>query len=237
MLLEETRIRVSHFGFDSLEYGEENRLKAKGKNRTVGWEVQLAKLHSRYVMSRRTMRLAEIFAKLLPKGSTVLDVGSGNGWLASKVLELRPDLRITGLDVFMWPERQILTLQFDGKTIPCDDESWDYCMASDVLHHTEAPVQLMLEMTRVSRYGVIVKDHIAHNKLDRLELTVMDWLGNRGHGVGLKYDYWSWDNWEKAFKSSGLREDALKLSLGLYSWPLTCLCDRRLHFVARLLKE
>jgi ubiquinone/menaquinone biosynthesis C-methylase UbiE len=41
------------------------------------------------------------FVENLPKGARILDVGGGNGIIASEFLELRPDLLIDIIDVDM----------------------------------------------------------------------------------------------------------------------------------------
>jgi len=167
-------------------------------------------------------------------GSTALDVGSGNGRVASEILRSRPDLSIQGLDTLVWPEQQIATTQFDGKNIPFEDNSFDFCIASDVLHHCEHPEELLAEMVRVASKGVVLKDHIAESRFQELLLGLMDWVGNRGHGVNLAYSYWPWSQWLVAFEKVGLDVIRVKHNLSLYPFPLTWILDRKLHFACLL---
>jgi hypothetical protein len=62
----------------------------------------------------------------------------------------------------------------------------------------------------------------------------MDWVGNIGHGVPLRYAYWSPDKWRDAFQQAGLSEVERRDHLGLYGALLRWLFERRLHFVSRL---
>jgi hypothetical protein len=62
----------------------------------------------------------------------------------------------------------------------------------------------------------------------------MDWVGNAHHGVDLRYDYWTGNEWETAFREAGLVPTELRRHLGLYAWPARLLFERGLHFVARL---
>jgi hypothetical protein len=65
----------------------------------------------------------------------------------------------------------------------------------------------------------------------------MDWVGNIGHGVPLRYAYWSPEQWREAFRAAGLREVDRREQLGLYGPALRWLFERRLHFVNRLVSE
>ena len=39
-------------------------------------------IHGRFVHTRRVRVLTELLSRLIPRGSRVLDVGTGDGWLA-----------------------------------------------------------------------------------------------------------------------------------------------------------
>ncbi len=144
---------------------------------------------------------------------------------------------MVGVDVLLWPEQAIETTKFDGHSIPFADEEWDFCMACDVLHHCDEPVELLREMTRVSRFGVVLKDHLSNSLIDHFTLCLMDWVGNRGHGVGLSYNYYSTGEWCDAVEAVGLRLEMTVNRLGLYPYPFSWLFDRNLHFVSRYRKS
>ncbi len=185
-------------------------------------------IHDRYVHGRRVNVLARHLANLLPEKSSVLDVGCGDGRLGASLAGQRPDISIQGLEVLVRPETQIKALPFDGRNIPCEDSSWD------VLHHADDPVALIRESCRVSRRSVIIKDHQLRGILAFRTLKFMDWMGNARHGVTLPYRYWTFEQWECAFRDLGLKETFRKENLGLYIWPLSCFFDRNLHFLACL---
>jgi hypothetical protein len=79
-----------------------------------------------------------------------------------------------------------------------------------------------------------VKDHVVRGPLARPTLALMDWVGNRRHGVDLPYAYRTPSQWSEAFVMAGLREVVRRERLGLYPWPASLLFDRRLHFVSVL---
>jgi SAM-dependent methyltransferase len=188
-------------------------------------------------MDRRTRRIAAAISELPISDARILDVGSGNGMLAKTLMQLRPDLYIEGIDILDWPDQLIWTRKFDGETIPNNVGDWDYCLVSDVLHHCELPSRLLSEALRVSSKGVIIKDHVADTFLDRVVLSFMDWFGNRGYGVRLPYNYWSWIQWNVEFARNNSPPTFTMRSLGLYPFPLGLIFDRRLHFLCLLGKR
>ena len=171
-------------------------------------------------------------AEILPKNVRLLDVGSGNGQLAKYIMTERPDIYVEGLDIMDWPEQLIKITRFDGETIPFKDSEWDYCMVSDVLHHCEDPRKLLAELVRVAKRGVVIKDHISDTSFDYYILCAMDWMGNRGHGVRLAYEYYSTTQWEKVFQDFRLRPEITLNNLGLYPFPFSWIFDRHLHFIS-----
>ena len=191
-------------------------------------------LHGRLVFARRIRVLAERLADLIPAQSRILDVGCGDGRLDRLLLERRPDLRVEGIDVLVRPDAAIPVRPFDGTSLPCEDRSFDIVMFVDVLHHTPDPVPLLREAGRVARGAVVIKDHCLDGPLAGPTLRLMDWVGNARHGVALPYNYWPEARWRGTFLSLGLDIEAWIDRLGLYPWPVSLLCERRLHFLARL---
>ena len=58
-------------------------------------------LHDGYVHQRRIRRLTDHLSSLIPDRSVVLDVGCGDGLLARRIQETRPDLQMHGIDVLI----------------------------------------------------------------------------------------------------------------------------------------
>ena len=192
-------------------------------------------LHGRLVFGRRVQALAENIAAMLPAGTrTLLDVGCGDGTLARAVVRRRPEIEATGVEVRARPQTAIPVREFDGRQLPFADRSFDVAILVDVLHHAEEPHLLLSEVARVAANCVIIKDHLTGAWLSHERLRLMDWVGNIGHGVPLRYAYWSPAQWEEAFRTAGLREVERRERLGLYGIPLRWFFERRLHFVSRL---
>lgn len=194
----------------------------------------IGQLHGDLVFGRRVRVLSDRLAALLPPDATVLDVGCGDGTIDRLLMQLRPDLQISGIDVLVRPETHIPVTQFDGKHIPFADGSYDAVLFTDVLHHTDDPTILLAEAARVARKAIVIKDHARDGLLAGPTLRLMDYVGNAHHGVVLPYNYWPRARWVQAFERLKLKVGAWHSQLHLYPAPASWLFDRSLHFVARL---
>ena len=191
-------------------------------------------IHGRYVHDRRSRILSGHLANAIPDNFRMLDVGSGDGLLGQLISQLRPDITIKGIDVWVRPRAHIPTDPYDGETIPYDDASFDGVMFVDVLHHTTDPMILLREATRVARNRIVIKDHLLDGWFARQTLRFMDRAGNARYGISLPYNYWSKEQWFDAFDTLGLKVGLWRTKLGLYPRPASWIFERSLHFVARL---
>lgn len=191
--------------------------------------------HDKLIFGRRIQVLADHLANALPKGEGhVLDVGCGDGQVAVQLMQRRPELTVSGVDVMVRPETHIPVTRYDGDVLPFEDNAFDHATIVDVLHHTEDPARVLREVARVTRNAIVIKDHLREGFLARSTLRVMDWVGNRGHNVVLPYNYLSRSEWDTAFLQAGCTIDQWVDKLGLYAGWAAWACERKLHFVARL---
>ncbi len=65
----------------------------------------------------------------------------------------------------------------------------------------------------------------------------MDWVGNRPHGVALRYGYMNRTEWDEVFAEISLGPVTWNEKLSLYPFPASLLFERGLHFVALLEKH
>jgi SAM-dependent methyltransferase len=194
----------------------------------------IGKLHDQLVSHRRAEVIAGHLAEMIPANARVLDVGCGEGSIASLLLDKRRDLSIQGIDVLLRRNRHIPVVQYDGVAIPHPDRSFDTVIFIDVLHHAADPLGLIKEARRVADKCVIIKDHNRDGLSAGLTLAFMDWIGNAPHRVRLTYDYWPARRWRIAFAEAGLRVADYRSRLGLYPIPANWLFERKLHFMSRL---
>jgi SAM-dependent methyltransferase len=196
----------------------------------------IAKGHHAIVFGRRTRVIAETLAPLLPQSATVLDIGCGDGTIATLLAAQRPDITVEGVEFAPRPSCRIPCRRFDGAQLPFPDRAFDVCLFVDVLHHTTDVTQLLREAARVARTCILLKDHLSETSIDHAILRAMDWVGNRPHGVPLTYNYQSLQQWQSHFATCGLKASQISTSLPLYSFPFSLLFGRKLHFVAQLHK-
>lgn len=192
--------------------------------------------HQAFVHRRRVRVLAATLAAQIPSCASVLDIGCGDGTIASFIAQLRPDITIQGVEVMVRPDCRVACAPFDGNRLPFPNNSLNVCMLVDVLHHTSDVSVLLREAVRVTRSGVLLKDHLSENAVDHATLRLMDWVGNRPHGVTLTYNYQSRAQWNAHFAACGLTIAAFTTDLRLYPAPFSLVVGRNLHFVALLQK-
>lgn len=188
--------------------------------------------HQRLIFQRRVHVLARNLAEQIPQNASVLDVGCGDGTVGSLIHELRPDVAIQGVEVLARPTCKIPCSVFDGDHLPFEANSFDVCLFVDVLHHTNDPRVLLREAARVSRRFVLLKDHLDENRWDHSVLKLMDWVGNRPHGVTLTYNYQSERQWIRIFEECGLRTSTWETDVPLYVPPVSWIAGRKLHLIA-----
>ncbi len=187
--------------------------------------------HDKASGGRRTEVPGDMVAERLKDQDSVLDVGTGNGLIASMFSRQNDELTVRGIDVFIRPETYIPVEHFDGKTMPAEDNAYDAVTFVDVLHHTEGGEHLVKEAARVAKNYIVIKDHLANSWWDKLVLRLMDWVGNAPHGVVLPYNYNSSAEWERWFEFANLEVVEYTEDVPLYKWPLNLVFGNRLHFI------
>jgi SAM-dependent methyltransferase len=194
----------------------------------------LERVHENYVVGRRARVLAGHLAELIPERAQILDVGCGDGKIASLIQRRRADITVRGIDCLVRPGTHIAVSEFDGQRIPAEDDSVDVVTLVDVLHHAELPQALLGEAARVARHAVVIKDVALRGWMAEPTLRFMDRVGNARHGVRVPDGYWTPAQWRQAFAATGLDVEVWKERLGLYPAPFSWILERSFHFVGRL---
>lgn len=194
----------------------------------------LDRIHAKRVFGRRVRVLTEHLCDRIPARTSVLDVGSGNGQLAARVAERRPDVDVRAVDVAVRGGTRFPIAPVDGRSLPYANASFDVVMFVDVLHHTDDPTALLREAKRVSRRWILLKDHTLDGPWAARTLRFMDRVGNERYGVALPYNYWPRRKWLETFADLELEVERWDDRLGIYPWPFSLAFDRLLHFVGLL---
>lgn len=104
----------------------------------------------------RQIRLAEVEAVLpmLPPGARLLEVGAGAGFQAAHLTQKGFDVAAIDMATSEYAgTREFPVQDFDGRTIPFPDGSFDVVFSSNVLEHVPDLAQLNREIARVLRRG------------------------------------------------------------------------------------
>jgi len=194
-------------------------------------------VHKQLVFGRRIDVLSDHLLKFLPENERLkgLDVGCGNGELASLIQMKRKNIHLEGAEVSVRKEGTAIDVkQFDGKELPYEDNSFDFCMMIDICHHTTEPEIILKECVRVSRKFILIKDVSCQNWWERMVLSFMDWVGNRPYDVSLPYNFFSKVQWQKLFECVGIMKMVTMKKLNIYPQPFSLIFDGTLHFIEKL---
>ena len=95
----------------------------------------------------RAYDMALEIARLVPKGSAVLDVGCGNGYIAHH-LSAMLGTEVVGIDVMNTTEAPIYYRRYDGRQLPVEENSVDAVLLCYVLHHAQNAGAVLREVRR-----------------------------------------------------------------------------------------
>jgi ubiquinone/menaquinone biosynthesis C-methylase UbiE len=111
---------------------------------------------------RRYQQTLQHFARLLPVKS-VLEVGSGEGYILTYIREVRADLYLVGSDIAFEIVQEARLREPTaawcvamGEFLPFADYSFDLVIACEVLEHVTEPRYVLQEMRRLSKGFCII---------------------------------------------------------------------------------
>ena len=121
----------------------------------------------------RAYDMAQEVARAVPRGSQVLDVGCGNGFIAHH-LSAMLGTSVTGIDLDQSAQAPIDYRSFDGTHFPVADESFDGVLFCYVLHHAQDLGAILSEVRRVLRPGglMVVYEDIPELWWDRFVCSI-----------------------------------------------------------------
>jgi len=116
----------------------------------------------------------DLIDSVLPfKGCSVLDVGCGPGLMSTHLL---PRARwVVGTDVsrtMLQRAKGMEAVLADALNLPFAAASFDILFEANLLHHTEHPLDVLLEMARVARRAVVLIEPNRNNPLMLVFLAI-----------------------------------------------------------------
>ena len=149
----------------------------------------------------RSYDMALELARVLPRGSRVLDVGCGSGFIAHHLSALL-DARVFGIDVRKNVDAPIDYAAFDGVHFPAADGALDAVLLGYVLHHAQDQPAFLGEVRRVLRDGglVVIYEDIPEAAWDAAACRAHDraWRTRTGPCT-----FRLWEEWSRVFTSAG----------------------------------
>jgi ubiquinone/menaquinone biosynthesis C-methylase UbiE len=131
----------------------------------------------------RAYDMALEIARVIPKGSEVLDIGCGNGFIAHH-LSAMLGTNVLGIDLEPSTEAPIDYVRYDGACFPARDNSFDAVLLCYVLHHAQDVGAVMKEICRVLRKDglAIIYEDIPETWWDRFVCSLHNrqWKGRTG---------------------------------------------------------
>jgi ubiquinone/menaquinone biosynthesis C-methylase UbiE len=121
------------------------------------WRDRLGSTTAKYELNHRYRIALDRVGHRRPE--RWLDVGAGNGFLASVVKDALPEVHATGIDFVQealdvadaLDEKKVVDLDAEG--LPFEDDRFDMITCLEVLEHVVSPDNLLAEIHRVLRAG------------------------------------------------------------------------------------
>ncbi len=170
------------------------------------WNV-LHGLKRRWLRERRRRKVGRAYdmaleiARVLPRSSSILDVGCGNGFIAHHLSALL-NASVTGIDLGPAAEAAIDYRKFDGKFFPVEDQAFDAVLLCYVLHHAQQVGVVMEELRRVLSNGghAVVFEDIPAAWWDRFICWTHDLKWRRRTGA---CTFRNQHEWQEIFNEAG----------------------------------
>lgn len=170
---------------DSIVAGIRRRFKRERRRRKVG----------------RAYDMAVEIARVVPKGSAVLDVGCGNGFIAHHLSALL-GTAVSGIDLEDSTEAPIDYSRYDGRRFPAENDSREAVLLCYVLHHAQDLGIMLEEVRRVLRDNglAIIYEDIPETWWDRLVCSIHNQQWKERTGV---CTFRNEAAWRRLFEDSG----------------------------------
>ena len=115
--------------------------------------------------SRLSKKLVSYLKPYLRKEDQILDIGSGNGYVANQIIQ-EIGCKITCVDIIDINKVGPAPIIYDGLILPFTDKSFTTSLILFCLHHTNNKRELLQEAIRVTQSKIIIMEDFAENYYD-----------------------------------------------------------------------
>jgi len=160
------------------------------------------------IANRRADRILDMFCEFIERGSRVLDIGAGGGWIAEE-LKKRKGVDVILLDILDFNQSSLPHVIYDGKRIPFGDNSFDASLLIFTLHHCQNPAEILKEARRVTKGKIVIIEDIADSFFGRFFLYLWDFISNipsiiKPPGESMFFNFKTVPEWKKEFNKCNL---------------------------------
>lgn len=141
---------------------------------------------------------------ILQRYNSLLDIGSGYGYLGEALQKLTPETIVVNSDVVNNQQGNTKFVIADGIALPFADNSFDVITLFYVLHHSEKFRDILQEAKRVSRSKILVQEDVPNNTFERLVswLHIYTWQPDKPFSdIKTRND----QEWQDFFKEEGFK--------------------------------
>lgn len=149
----------------------------------------------------RAYDMALEIARVIPRGSRVLDVGCGTGYIDHH-LSAMLNASVVGIDLGTKTDAPIDYRSFNGAEFPVENSSFEAVLFCYVLHHAQNLDLIMAELRRVLLAGgqALIYEDIPETRWDRLVCAThnLKWRNRTGPCT-----FHAANEWRSLFNASG----------------------------------
>jgi ubiquinone/menaquinone biosynthesis C-methylase UbiE len=165
-------------------------------------------------VKKETLHTVSLVTPHLEAGSSVLDIGCGEGYVLDELMA-RGVTDVQGADIVDIRRNKDYPFSlYDGETLPFPDRSFDVVVLSFVLHHVpnERKLVLIEEALRVSRAKVVIVEDTPSTAFDRLMNRRHGESYRRKIGSAAAFGFLTEGEWRWLFRGMGLEPESRPLS-------------------------
>lgn len=175
---------------------------AKALNYSVG---AVAGKAVSYGLRNRSAHIFGYVQRFIEDGSTVLDLGCGDGKVGELLCASR-GCKMTLMDIVDYNKTDLHFVKYNGRNIHFPDNCFDQVLLLTVLHHSDDPIRVMSEALRVANKSVIIIESVYFNELHKSLNKFFDWFYNRvlnNPRINVPFNFLTPDSWVGLFEKLG----------------------------------